>query len=333
MKASTIAFAAACAVATASAAPLSEDQYQFLFTRYMDKFEKSYESNNMFSKYNTFKKNLDTVVAHNMQEGNTYTMAMNQFGDMSPEEFASFLNSKLAVENAVFNNAPSTQGRCSALPSSDLDWSKTINNPMKNQGRCGSCWAFSVVGALEYRHAHHNSLSTAENLSEQQLVDCDTSYNNGCNGGLMIPAFEYIKRKKGLCTTDRYPYTGRDESCKDVACTQPVGDFASIGVVRGGEEDLVEELANGPVTVAVAASATCFQFYSSGVLSKCYDSRLNHAVLAVGYGKAEGKDYIKIRNSWGSAWGEQGYFRVEYCDNIVGLNDSIRGGYDAFPKF
>lgn len=320
-------------VASAAAAPLSESQYQYLFTTFVDKYEKSYETNTFMVKYNTFKDNLNLIMSHN-EKNSSYTLGMNQFGDMTQEEFKKQMNMELELSNLVFgsSNVPSSSESLTDLGLANKDWSASINNPVKNQGSCGSCWAFSTIGSMEYRHAKANGLSSAKRFSEQQLVDCDTG-NSACNGGLMSKAFSYINNAGGVCLEGRYPYTGKKESCKSSCIDRTTKPRSSVRV-SGGEAGLVKEIGNGPVTVAVAASASAFQFYKSGILddSSC-GTGINHAVLAVGYGTEGGKDYIKIRNSWGAGWGDRGYIRFAYNKNICGLGTSVNTGYDYAPVY
>jgi len=199
----------------------------------------------------------------------------------------------------------------SALPTS-VDW-RTQNavTPIKDQGQCGSCWAFSTTGALEGIVAIKTGTLTS--FSEQQLVDCSSSYGNeGCNGGLMDQAFQYIVDKKGLCSEASYPYKAVDGSCK--TCTVVSGSNISgyQDVAANSESSLQAAVAGQPVSVAIEADTMVFQFYSGGILSdpSC-GTQLDHGVLAVGYGTdSAGKAYWIVKNSWGNSWGEQGYIRL-----------------------
>merc|ERR1711953_1529031 len=162
----------------------------------------------------------------------------------------------------------------------------------KNQGQCGSCWAFSTTGGTEGQWAI--ATGNLQSLSEQQLVDCSKA-NSGCNGGLMDSAFSY-------------PYTARDGSCKSSFTTAiPQGDVTGYTDVRS-ESGLLDAVATvGPISVAIEADQSFFQYYSSGVLTGSCGTNLDHGVLAVGYGSESGTDYWKVKNSWGASWGMNGY--------------------------
>ena len=193
-----------------------------------------------------------------------------------------------------------------------VDWRQSgLVNPIKNQGNCGSCWAFSTIQAQEgvYAKTHGNLYS----LSEQNLVDCVTSCS-GCNGGLMHEAYQYvIANQQGLFNLEvDYPYTAKDGTCKfDVSkgYAKVTGDFQ---VTQGDENALkVASATYGPIAIAIDASHFTFQLYHSGIYDPwfCSSSNLDHAVGLIGYG-TDKKDYWLVRNSWGTSWGESGYIRM-----------------------
>jgi len=207
-----------------------------------------------------------------------------------------------------------------AAPES-VDWrQKGVVLPVKNQGQCGSCWAFSAVSALESLNAIKNG--NLVSLSEQQLVDCAGAYGNeGCNGGLMDTAFAYV-RDKGICASADYPYTARDGTCKESRCTAAF-KISGYGQIPEGDEKLqLQAIANSPVSVSVEAGTFAFQFYSGGVLDdpSC-GKRLDHGITAVGYDMTAPKPYYIVRNSWGSSWGELGYVRIVFGKGMCGIAD------------
>jgi len=252
-----------------------------------------------------FEANLARVNAHNAK-GLPWTMGMNEFGDLTPAEFAAariggYVPRKLRGSNSQTVGA----GDVSVLPAS-VDWtSKGAVTPVKNQGQCGSCWAFSTTGSVEgINEINGKGLIS---VSEQQLVDCSGAYGNmGCNGGLMDNAFQYIIANGGLCTEAAYPYTAQDGTCK-TSCTKTVKIAGYKDVTASNDIALATAVAQQPVSVAIEADQSSFQFYNGGVLTAACGTSLDHGVLAVGYGTSAGTEYWKVKNSWGASWGMNGY--------------------------
>ena len=187
---------------------------------------------------------------------------------------------------------------------------KSYVTPVKNQGDCGSCWAFSTTGSTECRYAINND-GTLNSLSEQQLVDCSTAEGNeGCDGGLMDDAFEYIIKEGGLCSEEEYPYTGKDGICKSSCGTKYNKISSYTDVTRDDSSALEDAVSEGCVSVAIEADQFAFQFYSGGVLDGSCGTSLDHGVLVVGYGTDGSQDYWKVKNSWGSTWSEEVYVLI-----------------------
>jgi len=205
-----------------------------------------------------------------------------------------------------------------------IDWTdvdgESYVSAVKNQGHCGSCWAFSTTGAIEARSAIANKQTGADivTLSEQELIDCSKSYGNkGCNGGLMDNAFKYVAAEGGLCTEADYPYTGKTGLvCEASQCGTKYDAIKSYSdVTADSEESLMKAVAEGPVSIAIEADQSTFQFYKTGVLSASCGVKLDHGVLVVGYGEMDGQKYWKVKNSWGATWGMDGYVLLcRECD-------------------
>uniref|UniRef100_A0A0E0QS01 Peptidase C1A papain C-terminal domain-containing protein n=1 Tax=Oryza rufipogon TaxID=4529 RepID=A0A0E0QS01_ORYRU len=246
------------------------------------------------------------------------------FADMSWEEFqASRLG---AAQNCSATLAGNHRMRdAAALPETLLqkDWREDgIVSPVKDQGHCGSCWTFSTTGSLEA--AYTQATGKPVSLSEQQLVDCATAYNNfGCSGGLPSQAFEYIKYNGGLDTEEAYPYTGVNGICHYKPENVGVKVLDSVNITLGAEDELKNAVGLvRPVSVAFQV-INGFRMYKSGVYTSdhCGTSPMdvNHAVLAVGYGVENGVPYWLIKNSWGADWGDNGYFKMEMGKNMCGI--------------
>jgi C1A family cysteine protease len=207
-----------------------------------------------------------------------------------------------------------------ALPAS-VDWvAKGAVTGVKDQGQCGSCWSFSTTGAIE--GAYFIKYGKLYSLSEQELVDCDT-VDSGCNGGLMDNAFTYVQ-KYGITTESSYPYTAVQGTCKSTTPVIPPGVVKGfVDVLPSGDENaLAAAVAQQPVSVAIQANQLAFQFYSSGILTGTCGKRLDHGVLAVGYGTDGTTPYWRVKNSWGTGWGEGGYIRIQRGADKCGIADA-----------
>jgi len=306
-----VALLVACLAVSSVAALYTEAEYQFLFTKFVEQWGKQYENENFFAKYNTFKANLNFVVEHN-SVNRSYTLAMNQFGDLTTEEFGkTFCGFQAGPRNeqpVEFNG----------VVGAELDWvAKGAVTPVKDQGQCGSCWAFSATGAIEGAVQIKSGKLTS--VSEQQLVDCAGSEGNqGCNGGLMDYAFQYVIKNKGIASEQAYPYTARDGACKKVASSSTISGFKDVP--SKNEAELLKAVNLGPVSIAVEADKSVFQFYHDGVLDNAgCGVQLDHGILITGYGTLSGKDYWSVKNSWGASWGKNGYILLVRNKNQCGL--------------
>jgi C1A family cysteine protease len=290
---------------------LAESDYQGQFISFTRQYNKQYPTNQIFAKYNTFKYWVDFVRNHNAAN-QSWEAGINEFSDLTEDEFRAVYLSGLIGNMEVDTTEPVDLSSMA----NDIDWrSKGAVTPVKNQGSCGSCWAFSATGAMEGFAATKGGASLP-NLSEQQLVDCSGSTGNqGCNGGWPSWAITYAA-KQGMCDQASYPYTARGGSCKASSC-KPV--FKPTSAPTGSSENtLVAQLNNFPVSIAIAASGG-FQSYKSGVFNGPCPGQLNHAVLAVGYTA----DYYIVKNSWGTGWGSQGYIMMARNKKLCGLDQKL----------
>jgi len=293
----------------------TEPEYQFLFTRWVEQWGKTYEHENFFGAYNTWKVNLDYIVEHNALN-NSYTLAMNKFGDLNSAQFKASMCGWKAGERSE------TPVAWNGVVGDSVDWiSKGAVTPVKDQGQCGSCWAFSATGAMEGAIQIKKG-GTVPNLSEQQLVDCAGSEGNqGCNGGLMDYAFEWVMKNNGIANEKDYPYTARDGNCKKPASSATISGYKDVP--SKNEQELIKALNIGPVSVAVEADKSVFQFYHDGVLDNAAcGTNLDHGITAVGYDTDGGskKDFYNVKNSWGASWGKNGYIKLVRNKNQCGIS-------------
>jgi len=295
-----------------------------LFSKWIAQHNKKYNHENFFYRYTVFKHNMDHIVSHN-KKGKSYTMAMNAFGDMTGEEFKSTHTGYNRVIDTIKRKANSAPVKHIKHATDDTyDWRKlNAVTPVKNQQQCGSCWAFSATGSTEGAWALSKKAGAGKlvSVSEQQLVDCSGSFGNqGCNGGLMDNAFQYIVSSGGICTEAAYPYTAQDGTCK-TTCKPAVTLSKFQDVAQGQEDAILPALAMGPVSIAIEADQQVFQFYSGGVMNdpSC-GTNLDHGVLIVGNDNdATAGAYWIVKNSWGSGWGLEGYVYLARGVNQCGL--------------
>jgi cathepsin L len=278
----------------------------------MQQFGRSYSHEQFQQRYTIFKANQKYIDEWNAKK-NGVTLGMNQMGDLTNAEYRQLY---LGFKNQKPTGGEPFVPTNEALPTS-FDWrTKGAVTGIKDQGQCGSCWSFSTTGSTE--GCHFISGKSLVGLSEQNLVDCSGSYGNeGCNGGLMTQAMEYIIENGGIDTESSYPYTAEDGTCNYNKANSGATLKAYKNVQQGSESDLQNSVNQGPTSVAIDASQSSFQFYTSGVYSdpNCSTSQLDHGVLAVGWGVEGGQAYWIVKNSWGTSWGANGYILMARNDN------------------
>ncbi|KAJ6399529.1 hypothetical protein OIU77_020146 [Salix suchowensis] len=268
-----------------------------------------------------FEDNNDFVTQHN-KGSSSYTLALNAFADLTHHEFKS---SRLGLSAAPLNpdnrNLKIT-GAVSDIPAS-IDWRKkgAVTN-VKDQGSCGACWSFSATGAIE----GINKIVTGSlvSLSEQELIECDKSFNDGCGGGLMDYAFQFVINNHGIDDEEDYPYRARDGTCNKEKMKRRVVTIDKYVDLPENEKQLLQAVAAQPVSVGICGSERAFQMYSKGIFTGPCSTSLDHAVLIVGYGSENGVDYWIVKNSWGTGWGMSGYIHMQRnsgnSQGVCGIN-------------
>jgi len=305
-------------VALASSVRL-EEEYQSAFTDFVIKFDKSYDVDEMFHRYNIFKRNVDLIDNHNEAYASgkyTFNLAINKFADKTNEEYKQLLGLKRQGKEAPANKiAHSRHHHASNDVPTTFDWRPLgAVTGVKDQGQCGSCWAFSATAAME--GAYFQTSGTLLSLSEQLCVDCVLGGADTCDvGGEMHDCYLQIIAEDGDETEDNYPYTATSGNpCGFDASLAVAQNFTGyVNITSGDETALQAASAEHVISVGIDASSFMFQLYSSGVYNDptCMNgwNQLDHGVTVVGYNHDadSGLDYWIVKNSWGADWGQEGY--------------------------
>lgn len=320
-------------------------EFYHAFKDWISQFNLQYGIEEFAVRFHNWKANYEFIREQN-SKNLTFKLGMNHFAGMTPEEFAALnlgYNSEYNLErrnknkkNENNNNRNDnsrgkdrSSGKYAGLPKS-VDWrTQGAVTSVKNQGKCGSCWAFAASGALEGLYAIKNKKLL--DFSEQQLMDCSASYGTfGCDGGFMMDAYSYTK-DHGIVLESKYKYAGKVKKCTH---DPKKAVFKNTGMVEVPGNDclaLKAAVAQQPVSVAIEAANMNVQFYQSGVITEGCSTELDHAVLIVGYDTdAQGRDYWIVKNSWGSKYGQNGYVHIAMGDQnngagLCGIN--IAGSY------
>jgi len=300
-------------------------EVESLFGEYMAKYNKVYTAEEYTTRFSNFQASLVRIQVLNANSDST-RFGINQFADMSAEEFRKTVLMRQTITE--FDNTPYMNRAFVHNESlgAALDWrTKGAVTPVKNQGQCGSCWAFSATEAIEsaWILGGHATASTVD-LAPQQIVDCDHQGVSGCNGGTTESAYNYIHSSGGQDSTAHYPYTARDGTCKFSSAYVVAKITTYKSATRRGDENTLEANLNSWGPLSICVDAANWQHYVSGVMSAntcCTTCRLDHCVQLVGYDTSSAPAYWIVRNSWGASWGIQGYIHLAMGGNTCGLTD------------
>jgi len=295
------------------------------FFSFTTKYKKEYHTEtDRYHAYLNFQTNMETI-HHKNKRQTKYRLGPNQFSDQNMDMIHRQILSNDFTK--PITSVPYTP-RLSFVKEKNIDWEKRgYVQPIKNQGNCGSCWAFSTISAIETMV--HYYVNKEIELSEQQLIDC-SDQNYGCNGGWMHTALDYIKEQGGVVSASVYPYKSFQQTCEEFP--QKIKEtswFQPLFIPPNSPELLKNALVLNSICVAVHADFD-FVFYEEGIFEPEGPTHplLNHAVVLIGYDSDH--ELWRIRNSWGETWGEQGYMRLPIREGkgVAGIHS-----YAIFPMF
>jgi C1A family cysteine protease len=310
------------------AAPVANAEH---FDAFNAQFGKKYSSMaDRALRFKIFQANYDLITAHNQDASATYTLEVNQFADLTFEEFSAYYMSDMSGAQGSKDHCEDPEAPLFSHRPEGVDWVKAGKvQKVKNQGACGSCWAFSAIGAVESAISITKKVDLPD-LSEQELVDCSTEYGNeGCGGGLMNWAFDYIL-DHNINDSKDYPYKARNGNCRTDEIGTGKTEINGCVRVTPSVEGLADAIAITPIAVAFAVQND-FRFYKTGVYnpSSC-PGQINHGVLAVGYCTKSDIPNYYVKNSWGTGWGDKGFFRIAFGTGR-GTCSIAGNGYNYYP--
>ena len=319
---------ALAAIAGLAAAEMTAEMTNYM--NYISQHEKSYE--NMKEFYDRFQifQNTEAEIAKLNSANSRATFGHNAFSDWTRQEYMSMLGLRYEETPELYinkdTNVESTSG-------DSVDWRDVsgVVTPVKDQGQCGSCWAFSATEAVESAYVIAGNDQVI--MSPQELVDCSKGLlsNHGCNGGMYYHGWKWEETHMTM-KEDDYPYVSG--TTKEAQSSCHYDESKGVTYVKGYQQvsadtdSIKAAIKNqGPVSVAINAETKVFQTYKSGILTAADNcpTKIDHAVVAVGYGYEGDQGYYIVRNSWNTVWGDEGYVKIGMADGagICGINQVV----------
>jgi cysteine peptidase B len=305
----------ALVVVAASARTVHDEKR--MFEDFKSTYGRVYAPEKESLRFECFRANLKSIDQRNAKGAEVH--GVNQFTDLCPIEFNKMYLGMRPGNHTYKHKMAAAEA--SPKAGQAIDWrTKGAVTPIKNQGQCGSCWSFSATGNMEGQWQLAGN--TLVGFSEEELVQCAHNGNEGCNGGLMDLAFEWVVTNGGIDTEADYPYTSGDGitgTCKTAKRSHKVGHLTGHQDVAKSEAAMATFVfEHGPLSIGVDA-ASGWQSYTGGVMKNCFGRQLDHGVLVVGFDEEASPPYWIVKNSWGTSWGENGYIRLEKGTDQCGL--------------
>jgi len=328
----------ACLVGAASAALTASEKAKLYQKLIAENHQESFlqaSSEDQAAHFAAFSKNCDEIEEHNANDGDHWQAGYNQFATMTDEEKKAYTGLNVSSLELARRDVEPLVRRSLVKRADSVDYADVLPTP-KNQGSCGSCWAFGAVGPLEYQV--NRGYSTKKSLSEQQYLDCVyEGSRDGCNGGWPASCYTWSKNNGNLLAeTADYAYTAKDGTCKKDASKNGLSGYTIAGTkyLSKSDDALVAAIADETIGVLSVAIGVINSFYSykTGVYSATGCSSVNHAVDIVGYGiHSNGDSYFNCRNSWGANWGDAGHIKMARGTAGNSINTCAIANYAHYP--